>query len=214
MTGPGPPKPRKQPRQSRSQLLVDSIHEACQRILEQEGPDNLTTHRIAEVAGINIASLYQYFPNKEAVLAGVFEIEMREYEARAAARFEEFKTLSQKSLRETLAAIVEMEAEQLLHMYRISPEFYLQYQHSYDINQRVNAVTLAQNNPSWEDWFPRFLGKHRAQLREGNIDLMAFITRRSLEGTMLAALAEDPAQLESSAFRQEVLTLLLNYLCK
>jgi hypothetical protein len=85
---------------------------------------------------------------------------------------------------------------------------------SYNINQHINEITLTHNNPSGEDWFPRFLGKHRAQLREGDIDMMAFISRRSLEGTMLAALAEDPGQLESPAFRQEVLTLLLNYLCK
>jgi hypothetical protein len=85
---------------------------------------------------------------------------------------------------------------------------------SYNINQHINEITLAHNNPSGEDGFPRFLGKHRAQLREGDIDMMAFISRRSLEGTMLAALAEDPGRLESPAFRQEVLTLLLNYLCK
>jgi hypothetical protein len=81
------------------------------------------------------------------------------------------------------------------------------------INQHINEITLAHNNPSGEDGFPRFPGKHRAQLREGDIDMMTFISRRSLEGTMLAALAEDPRQLESPAFRQEVLTLLLNYLC-
>ena len=68
-----PPRPRKRPKQSRSLMLVQAIQEACLQILEREGPDQLTTQRIADVAGINIASLYQYFPNKEAVLAEVFD---------------------------------------------------------------------------------------------------------------------------------------------
>jgi AcrR family transcriptional regulator len=53
---------------------VDAIVEAAAYILERHGWDRLTTNRIAERAGVNIGSLYQYFPNKEAILA---EIERR-----------------------------------------------------------------------------------------------------------------------------------------
>ena len=87
--------------------------------------------------------------------------------------------------------------------------FFFQQHGRFDL-ERIGIIKRVLETVS----FPRFLGKHRAQLREGDLDMMAFISRRSLEGTMLAALAEDPGQLESPAFRQEVLTLLLNYLCK
>lgn len=64
-----PLKPRKTPRQARSQATCEAILEAAARILEQGGLPALTTNRIAELAGVSIGSLYQYFPSKEAILA-------------------------------------------------------------------------------------------------------------------------------------------------
>lgn len=64
---------RKKPKQGRSRELVESIFEATIRILPKLGSGNLTTKKIAEVAGISIGSLYQYFPNKESVLAAVLD---------------------------------------------------------------------------------------------------------------------------------------------
>ncbi|MFK5979236.1 MAG: TetR/AcrR family transcriptional regulator [Rhizobiaceae bacterium] len=63
------PKPRKLPLQTRSGETVYAIIEATARILESEGCDGLTTNHIAERAGVSIGSLYQYFPNKQAILA-------------------------------------------------------------------------------------------------------------------------------------------------
>src|SRR5262245_39905095 len=57
------PPPRRRPKQARSQAIVKAIQEACLRILKEEGPDAVNTNRIAEVAGVNIASVYRYFPN-------------------------------------------------------------------------------------------------------------------------------------------------------
>ena len=76
MTDSSPPQPRKRPKQGRSTHLVEAIQQACQQILENEGAEHLTTQRIADVAGVTIGSLYQYFPNKEAVVADVFNNKM------------------------------------------------------------------------------------------------------------------------------------------
>lgn len=64
-------KPRKQPRQDRSRQTCDAIHEAAARILEEDGTARFTTNRVAERAGVSIGSLYQYYPSKEAILAGL-----------------------------------------------------------------------------------------------------------------------------------------------
>lgn len=64
---PQPPKTRT-PRQERSRIKVDLIVEAAIRILENDGLAALTTNRIAEVAGVSIGTLYQYFRSKEAVV--------------------------------------------------------------------------------------------------------------------------------------------------
>lgn len=59
---------RKQPSQARSTQLVADILEAAIRVLVRDGARHFTAARVAETAGISVGSLYQYFPNKEAIL--------------------------------------------------------------------------------------------------------------------------------------------------
>lgn len=66
-------KPRKIAAQERSRATVDALVGATARILVKEGFDKASTNRIAEVAGVSVGSLYQYFPSKEALVAVVIE---------------------------------------------------------------------------------------------------------------------------------------------
>ncbi len=209
-----PPEPRKRPKQSRSLLLVRAIQEACLQILEQEGPDQLTTQRIADVAGVNIASLYQYFPNKEAILAEVFEEQIKRYTASARKRFAEIEQMSRASLEDTLAAIVDMEVEQCRMLQRMDPEFYRAYQHSFDIHRRINELTLSLRNPGWEEWFPRFLARHKDKLRSDDIDTLSRVASLALSGLLSSTVAQEPHLLQREEFKQEALALLLRYLCQ
>jgi AcrR family transcriptional regulator len=59
---------RKQPKQARSTELVANILEAAAQVLAKEGAPRFTTARVAEKAGVSVGSLYQYFPNKAAIL--------------------------------------------------------------------------------------------------------------------------------------------------
>ena len=65
--------PRKRPRQQRSRDTVDTILEATARVLVKLGFDGLTTNAVATAAGVSIGSLYQYFPNKEALVSALIE---------------------------------------------------------------------------------------------------------------------------------------------
>ncbi len=60
--------PRKQPTQERSKHTVSAILEATIRVLDEVGGEALTTTRVAEVAGVSVGTLYQYFPNRDALL--------------------------------------------------------------------------------------------------------------------------------------------------
>ncbi len=59
---------RKQPKQARSTELVSTILEAAVQVLAKEGAQRFTAARVAERAGVSVGSLYQYFPNKAAIL--------------------------------------------------------------------------------------------------------------------------------------------------
>ena len=65
--------PRKKPRQARAEATVEAILEAATRILSDSHFAEFNTNRVAEVAGVSIGSLYQYFPSKEALTAALIE---------------------------------------------------------------------------------------------------------------------------------------------
>ena len=65
--------PRRSPIQQRSVATVEAILEATIQILDRSGPDALTTNLIAARAGISVGSLYQYFPDKQAIYSALHE---------------------------------------------------------------------------------------------------------------------------------------------
>jgi AcrR family transcriptional regulator len=66
---------RKRPSQARSRQLVDDVLQAAIRVLTREGAAAFNTIRVAEVAGVSVGSLYQYFPNRESLLFAIQEAE-------------------------------------------------------------------------------------------------------------------------------------------
>jgi AcrR family transcriptional regulator len=64
---------RKRPSQQRSRATFDAIVEACTWLLPRLGFAGTTTNHVAERAGVNVASLYEYFPGKDAIVAEVAE---------------------------------------------------------------------------------------------------------------------------------------------
>ena len=68
--------PRKSPRQGRSIATVDAIFEATIQVLLSDGLIRINTTRVARRAGVSVGTLYQYFPNKQALLFAVFEDHM------------------------------------------------------------------------------------------------------------------------------------------
>lgn len=69
---------RKQPQQARSSQLVAAILQAAVQVLAREGAQRFTTARVAERAGVSVGSIYQYFPNKAAIL---FRLQHDEWQA-------------------------------------------------------------------------------------------------------------------------------------
>lgn len=97
--------PRKKPLQARSAFTVQAILDAAARVLASHSLDGFNTNRVAEVAGVSVGSLYQYFPNKDALIASLIAYEQdklaQSVEACSAAG-------QQKSLRKSLEMLVQV----------------------------------------------------------------------------------------------------------
>jgi AcrR family transcriptional regulator len=76
MTRKRPTSARKRPSQARSRFTVDAILDAAARVFEAHGYVGGTTNRIAERAGVSVGSLYEYFPNKDAIVVALAEREL------------------------------------------------------------------------------------------------------------------------------------------
>jgi len=76
---------RKDPQQERSRQMVERIIEAGRQVLIEHGYEQSTTNRVADEAGISPGSLYQYFPNKHAVLDAVIDRYSRDFSDQIAA---------------------------------------------------------------------------------------------------------------------------------
>lgn len=212
MTDSRPPQPRKRPKQGRSTHLVEAIQQACQQILENEGAEHLSTQRIADVAGVTIGSLYQYFPNKEAVIADVFENKMaRDAEATIVAT-RKLKVFRDGDLEQIVSTIISLETDLLLQYHQLDPDFYRQYQSNFDIHKRVDRLTQAHKQPPMDEWFLTIVQKHARTYGIENPELSSFLALRALEGILKATVNERPALLKSDEFKQQLTTMIVHYL--
>ena len=110
------PKPlisaRKQPKQGRSADLVAAVLEAAVQVLAAEGAQRFTTSRVAEKAGVSVGSLYQYFPNKAAILFRLQSDEWRRTTAMLSAILADTARPPLDRLRSLVHAFVRSECEE------------------------------------------------------------------------------------------------------
>jgi len=203
---------RKQPRRRSSKQIVRSIQDACIQILEKEGPDALSTNRIAKVAGVSIGSLYQYFPNKEAIVAALYQDELeKDLEAD---RIEEIrakvKEISALSLAATLRYFVDLAAERQLRLLGIDPNYYTQHHREYDYISHM--LERYRERLPMEKWLQQILELHKGRVRRDNLELTTFVATRALIGTVTAAMEERPELLRTDILKDELINLVLRYL--
>ena len=103
---------RKQPKQARSADLVAAVLQAAAQVLAKEGAQRFTTARVAEKAGVSVGSLYQYFPNKAAILFRLQSDEWRQTTALLREILEDAQRPPAERLRALVHAFVRSECEE------------------------------------------------------------------------------------------------------
>ena len=103
---------RKQPKQARSTDLVATILEAAVQVLAKEGAQRFTAARVAEKAGVSVGSLYQYFPNKAAILFRLQSDEWRQTHELLRGILEDTNKPPLERLRSLVHAFIRSECEE------------------------------------------------------------------------------------------------------
>jgi AcrR family transcriptional regulator len=99
---------RRVPRQERAVSSVDAILTAAKCVIEKQGLEKLTTVRVAEVAGVSVGTLYQYFPSKEAILGALLERRFDDLLVQFAAVIEATRTVPiELAIRSAIAGLVQ-----------------------------------------------------------------------------------------------------------
>lgn len=113
------PTRRRLPTQARSRERVERILDAAAQLVVAEGVEGLTTRSIAEAAELPVASLYQYFADKEAVLLALCERDMAEMDDQVAADLADLATAGEV----TMAGLVETSMRAFVKVYHRRPAF-------------------------------------------------------------------------------------------
>ncbi len=107
---------RRVPTQQRSRQRVEAILDAAETLVLEQGVETLTTRAIAQRAGVPVASLYQYFGDKEAVLLALAGRDMAEMDEQVASDLAGLEVLS-------VAGVVRAAMEAFVVVYRRRPAF-------------------------------------------------------------------------------------------
>lgn len=194
--------PRNQPRQPRSRATVSVILDAAIRVLDREGLEALTTSRVAEVAGVSVGTLYQYFAHRESI---VDALQDRELERAGAMLERELGAPDHASDRDVARAVV----EGLLKLYRAAPALH-----------RVLAVDGLRFSPRERvlafdarsvALVKAFLTLAGPRIRHANLEAAAFVIYQSVRATMLAYLLESPAGVDDATIVEELTELIVRY---
>jgi AcrR family transcriptional regulator len=196
---------RKTPRQARAAHTVDAILEAAAQILQSEGEERLNTNRIAERAGFSIGTLYQYFPDKEGILAAIAEREREKIQgavvkALREIRPEDFEGAVREIVRTLIGAFVTRRRARkiilmtMLRRWQVSPD-----------NRGVDDIAALLVNSA---------GRERSAAARPRSPAAAVVLTRAIQGAIRAAVLEMSPHLETREFEDELVRLAVRFVTR
>ena len=163
----------------------------------------MTTSRVAEIAGVSVGTLYQYFASRDALLDALQEREL----TRATEMLQRVLANAARLKDRALARSV---VDELLALYRAAPALH-----------RVLAVEGLRISPPEQvlafdlrliSAIRAYLGADASRFRRQNLDAAAFVIYQSVRASMLSYLLERPAGVSEEALAEELTDLILSYL--
>lgn len=196
---------RKQPRQERAQVSVDAILTATVRLLEKDGLDKLTTAKVADLAGVSVGTLYQYFPSKEAIIGALLE-----------KRFAEMTALLGTLLEATRGIPLEMAigvaVRGFIEQHLAGARLHVPFLESYSTTGRTAQYR------AYLDRFIETLAEHlemrAAEIRPTDYKLAAFVVVSCAEGLAQSLAYREPDRALADQVVIEATAMATRYLAK
>ena len=193
---------RRRPKQRRAQQTVDAVLDAVVRLLKREGFSAVTTNRIAEVAGVSIGSVYQYFVDKQAIFVALHQRHIDQVD-----RMVETKLVEHAGA--TLDILIRAMIEGLIDAHAADPELYELL--ATEVPHRADGTrAFAQR---LHGAFRLALSSRAHELKKGrDLDNLAFVVANMVDSLSHAALFQRPPRLSLPAAKAEVVRAVLAYL--
>lgn len=195
--------PRKLPQQDRSRVTVEAILEATTHILTEESYDKANTNHIAVRAGVSVGSLYQYFPNKESLMAALMEQHSNEITELVESKLSHlFDSPLEIAIPELVRAVIAAHA--------INPRLHQVLNEEIPRSERSQQMQKADERIA--ELLQAYLTRWSDCIQPQNLEMTIFILSRTVESLCHSAVIEHPNFVHDSQFEQEVSKLLLSYL--
>ena len=195
--------PRKSPRQSRSAVTVAAILDATARILVERGYAATSTNAVAERAGVSVGSLYQYFPNKDALIAA---LHTRHVEQMKAVIEDALARAMDASLVDGLVGIIEGSVE----AHRVDADLHRV------LEQQLEGLEIVAAHDTFDEMLQErivaLLARHREALAVTDLRLAAFMLLHSSHAMIHAIVATRPRGVSLKAASAEIVRMMLAYL--
>ncbi len=169
-------KPRRLPRQERGRRRVAQILDATAELVDTVGPQAVTTNAIARAAGVPIGSVYQFFPNKEAIFHALLEQQIDALDARFAPVIEaglegaDLEKLVDRAVDELCDAYLELPGlAVLVGTVRASPDF---------------DETYALNNAKLGSWIAELLPRRLPDMTRARARVVATVLVEGADGVI------------------------------
>ena len=199
------PSPRKAPKQERSKSLVESIVIAATRVFRKIEFHVATTNTIAEVAGVSVGSLYQYFPNKDSLVGLLVDRRINE---QLTVLEELLNNSENKSIEEIFEKIIRMFAQDSFKNRTFLRTLYDRGM----VLGMVPAVVKTRKKACLllEDFLTR---KYGSRLQVANIPRAAFCLVNGTLGIITAAVVmTDSDPIEDEKLIQDLISLSMKFL--
>ncbi|AGC48830.1 TetR family transcriptional regulator [Myxococcus stipitatus DSM 14675] len=196
-------RPRKTPRQERSRAMVETLLDATIRVLLARGYDGMTTIAVAERAGVSVGSLYQYFPNKESLVATLAERHTAEL---LACVDEAFSRADPSDPESGIRALVRAGVD----AHRIAPAL-----HKVLLEQVPRIGRMAKVMETSREIvarLERFLLSHRERLIVPDAKVAAFVVETIVESLTHRLVIEQPDYIDAARLEEETTRLAMGYL--